>query len=108
MAWRAAHHAIPAIALDGREIELDIIVFATGFDAILLDVDNGPEPMTHSDNAWLYSLPGLQRIYERLRPAGIEPEIDLPAGQLVQNVQSLLKSLAFAFCDQVEVWRQRG
>ena len=41
------------------------------FDAILLDVDNGPDPMTHADNEWLYSLPGLQRIYEALRPGGI-------------------------------------
>ena len=41
------------------------------FDAILLDVDNGPEAMTHSDNQWLYSLAGLKRIYEKLRPEGI-------------------------------------
>ena len=41
------------------------------FDAILLDVDNGPEPMTHSDNEWLYSLVGLKHIYEKLRPEGI-------------------------------------
>lgn len=41
------------------------------FDAILLDVDNGPDPYTHSDNEWLYSLPGLQRLYEALRPGGI-------------------------------------
>ena len=44
---------------------------ADKFDAILLDVDNGPEPMTHSDNEWLYSLVGLERIYEKLRPDGI-------------------------------------
>ena len=44
---------------------------AAAFDAILLDVDNGPDPMTHADNEWLYSLPGLQRIYEALRPEGI-------------------------------------
>jgi spermidine synthase len=44
---------------------------ADKFDAILLDVDNGPEPMTHSDNEWLYSLAGLKRIYEKLRPEGI-------------------------------------
>lgn len=44
---------------------------AVAFDAILLDVDNGPDPMTHSDNEWLYSIPGLQRIYEALRPQGI-------------------------------------
>ncbi len=41
------------------------------FDAILLDVDNGPEPMTHSDNEWLYSPAGLKRIYEKLQPEGI-------------------------------------
>jgi spermidine synthase len=41
------------------------------FDAILLDVDNGPEPVTHCDNEWLYSLAGLKRIYEKLRPEGI-------------------------------------
>jgi spermidine synthase len=41
------------------------------FDVILLDVDNGPEAMTHSDNEWLYSLAGLKSIYETLRPEGI-------------------------------------
>lgn len=44
---------------------------ADKFDAILLDVDNGPDPMTHADNEWIYSLAGLQRIYETLRPEGI-------------------------------------
>jgi spermidine synthase len=44
---------------------------ADKFDAILLDIDNGPEAMTHSDNEWLYSLAGLKRIYEKLRPEGI-------------------------------------
>jgi spermidine synthase len=41
------------------------------FDAILLDVDNGPEAMTHSGNEWLYSLAGLESIYAKLRPEGI-------------------------------------
>jgi len=41
------------------------------FDAILLDVDNGPEAMTASDNEWLYSLRGLKQIYQQLRPEGI-------------------------------------
>lgn len=44
---------------------------ADKFDAVLLDVDNGPEPITHSDNEWLYSLAGLKRIYEKLQPEGI-------------------------------------
>ncbi len=50
----------------------DLLKQSTGkFDAILLDVDNGPEPMTHSDNEWLYSPGGLKRIYEKLQPEGI-------------------------------------
>lgn len=42
----------------------------SAFDAILLDVDNGPEGLTHSDNDWLYSLKGLQAIYKSLCPDG--------------------------------------
>ena len=41
------------------------------FDAILLDVDNGPEGITHSDNNWLYSTPGLAALYNSLRPEGM-------------------------------------
>ena len=40
------------------------------FDAILLDVDNGPEGLTHADNQWLYSLQGIQAMYQVLRPEG--------------------------------------
>jgi spermidine synthase len=41
------------------------------FDAILLDVDNGPEAMTASANGWLYTRRGLKTIYDKLRPEGI-------------------------------------
>lgn len=41
------------------------------FDAILLDVDNGPEGITHSDNNWLYSTSGLEALYNSLRPEGM-------------------------------------
>ncbi|WP_237057551.1 MnmC family methyltransferase [Microbulbifer sediminum] len=41
------------------------------YDAVLLDVDNGPEGLTHSDNNWLYSLEGTSCIYESLRPGGM-------------------------------------
>lgn len=44
---------------------------AKKFDAILLDVDNGPEAMTYSANGWLYSPGGLGKIYEKLRAGGI-------------------------------------
>ncbi|TNF82423.1 MAG: hypothetical protein EP301_11920 [Gammaproteobacteria bacterium] len=41
------------------------------FDAILLDVDNGPEGLTHPENDRLYSLEGLSAAYGALREGGI-------------------------------------
>lgn len=41
------------------------------FDAILLDVDNGPEGITHCDNNWLYSAAGLTALRNTLRPEGM-------------------------------------
>lgn len=42
-----------------------------GFDAILLDVDNGPEGLTHKANDWLYSPEGLKTAQSALRPRGV-------------------------------------
>jgi len=42
-----------------------------GYDAILLDVDNGPKGLTRKKNDWLYSTDGLYEAYEALRPEGI-------------------------------------
>ncbi len=55
---------------------------AEKFDAILLDVDNGPEAMTSSDNEWLYSTAGLKKIYQKLRPEGIVTVWSARADQL--------------------------
>ncbi|MBF5043593.1 hypothetical protein FGE12_14445 [Aggregicoccus sp. 17bor-14] len=41
------------------------------FDAILLDVDNGPRALTQDDNFGLYSLTGLAMAYGALRPGGL-------------------------------------
>lgn len=41
------------------------------FDAILLDVDNGPEGLTRKKNDWLYNMDGLNAAYEALRPKGV-------------------------------------
>ncbi|MFA6127675.1 MAG: hypothetical protein WC699_10245 [Bacteroidales bacterium] len=41
------------------------------FDAILLDVDNGPNGLTHTGNNWLYSAAGLDASYSALKPRGI-------------------------------------
>lgn len=44
---------------------------AQDYDAILLDVDNGPEGLTHKGNDWLYSAAGLNAAYSALRPGGV-------------------------------------
>lgn len=41
------------------------------YDAILLDVDNGPEGITRLDNDYLYSTPGLKAARRALKPGGI-------------------------------------
>ncbi len=41
------------------------------YDAILLDVDNGPEGLTRKKNDWLYTIDGLTVSYSALRPNGI-------------------------------------
>jgi spermidine synthase len=42
-----------------------------GFDAILMDVDNGPEALVRGENNWLYSAPGLAATRAALRPGGV-------------------------------------
>lgn len=42
-----------------------------GFDAIMLDVDNGPDAFTVDDNDSLYGLYGLNIAFEALRPGGV-------------------------------------
>ena len=41
------------------------------FDAILLDVDNGPEGLTQDSNDTLYSFAGLKAARDALKPGGV-------------------------------------
>ena len=41
------------------------------YDAILLDVDNGPDALAHAGNDVLYSAQGLERARRALRPGGV-------------------------------------
>jgi spermidine synthase len=43
----------------------------SAWDAILLDVDNGPDGLTQNANDRLYSIPGLKISFSALRPGGI-------------------------------------
>jgi spermidine synthase len=44
---------------------------AAGFDAILMDVDNGPEALVRQENDWLYGAAGLRTTRAALRPRGV-------------------------------------
>jgi spermidine synthase len=55
--------------------ELDVVRIlkeaCSAYDAILLDLDNGPEDLTSTGNAWLYARAGLAAAFAALRPAGV-------------------------------------
>ena len=41
------------------------------YDAILIDVDNGPEAVIRKENLWLYARAGLSAAFRALRPASV-------------------------------------
>ncbi len=56
-----------------REIDVAKIINSDHhtYNAILLDVDNGPEGLTRYGNDWLYSGAGLTSAYTALKPEGV-------------------------------------
>lgn len=56
-----------------READVGAVIRAQAqaYDAILLDVDNGPEGLTRKANDWLYGVEGLDAAYAALRPGGV-------------------------------------
>jgi spermidine synthase len=56
-----------------REIDVAQVIerHSLAFDAILLDVDNGPEGLTRAANDALYDVPGLRRTHAALRRGGV-------------------------------------
>ena len=60
----------PRVTVRSEDVRNLIDPAAGEFAAILLDVDNGPEALTHPQNDQLYSLSGLQRTFQALRPGG--------------------------------------
>lgn len=59
--------------LEIRETDIARIITdeSKAYDAILMDVDNGPAGLTRKGNQWLYSLPGLKAAFSTLRPKGV-------------------------------------
>jgi spermidine synthase len=61
----------PRVAVTVGDVGATLAASAEAFDAILLDVDNGPEALVHADNARLYAPAGLIVARKALRPGGV-------------------------------------
>ena len=60
----------PRVAVKSNDVRAVIRASKSLFDAILLDVDNGPSAMTMAKNAELYKPAGLQAIMQALKKDG--------------------------------------
>ena len=61
----------PRVRVDVGDVARLIKQATRCFDAILLDVDNGPEGLTHPENSWLYGPAGLRAARCALKPQGV-------------------------------------
>ena len=61
----------PRVSLRETDVMRLIEAARERYDAVLLDVDNGPEGLTHKDNGRLYATAGLRAAKRALRPGGV-------------------------------------
>ncbi|WP_425145808.1 hypothetical protein [Deinococcus sp.] len=59
------------VSVQIRDVAELIRAAQASYDAVLLDVDNGPQGMTHTENHWLYTPAGLAAARRALRPGGV-------------------------------------
>jgi len=62
--------ADPRVTIHAGDVAAYLRAATQRFDAILLDVDNGPQALTRKANQLLYSPPGLELLRRSLRPRG--------------------------------------
>jgi spermidine synthase len=69
----AAGHPLrdPRVSVLEKDIARILHAGRQAYDAILLDVDNGPEGLTRKENDWLYGEDGLNAACDVLRPGGV-------------------------------------
>ena len=83
---------------------VDVIEEACGeFDAVLLDVDNGPDWASFRTNERLYTPPGLEAISRALTPGGV---LAVWSGYPADAFQVRLRKAGFA--PSIVLLRERG
>ncbi len=63
--------ADPRTVVHESDVAVVIENAQAAYDAIMLDVDNGPDGLTHADNDRLYTAGGIQAAVKALKPGGI-------------------------------------
>lgn len=61
----------PRVQIIEADVAEPIAAARGGYDAVLLDVDNGPDGLTREDNDRLYDARGLAAVRAALRPGGV-------------------------------------
>jgi spermidine synthase len=61
----------PRVSVREGDVARVLTAEKSAYDAILLDVDNGPEGLTRKQNDWLYGENGLNAAYAALRRGGV-------------------------------------
>ena len=61
----------PRVQLRAGDVAAEIRTAAPPYDAILLDVDNGPDGLTRAGNDGLYGEAGLRAAHRALSPGGV-------------------------------------
>ncbi|MGI5340017.1 spermidine synthase [Streptomyces sp. CA-181903] len=113
------HRAGPLSAVSGaaladprvRIVEADLLAYldapvpAPDYDAICLDIDNGPDWTVTDDNKGLYSPTGLAACRARLRPGGV---LAVWSAQPSERFEEALRNAGFAGVTTEEIIVARG
>jgi spermidine synthase len=61
----------PRVRIRQGDVAKEIAAARASYDAILLDVDNGPDAFTRTSNHSLYTMEGLHEARRALKPGGL-------------------------------------
>lgn len=101
-----ANHPLGDPRVDARAVDVARLIRKAHhrYDAILLDLDNGPEALTHKGNKWIYSSAGLEAAWRSLSPGGV---LALWSAWPNAAFQARLEGAGFSF-EEVELRAQDG
>lgn len=102
--WTAGCLDDPRVGLRMGDVAEAILLAPDPFDAILLDVDNGPDGLVRAENDRIYSRSGLNAARAALRPGGV---LAIWSAAPDRAFAKRLQSAGFAV-DEVEVRARIG